>query len=223
MTSVRCRASPDDDDDAENDENDDETMPKTVYRLQHVVCVSFDSVVDATDEMCLVGFESARRFWPGKIPGTPADYADVFRLLVPCLEESSSFEGALMIRVMAEENLAERTRFRMELKRRKQERLRREAKERAKLERAVTAKQRGKLEEEAEERAAQLIEQRREYRREQVGDVHSSSIVHFVRSCLSIDHYPVALYTRSSAFSIRAFTRLTFEAQLRYAVLHTRR
>jgi hypothetical protein len=125
------------------------------------------SVVDATDEMCLVGFEAARRFWPGKIPGAPADYADVFRLLVPCLDESSSFEGALMIRVMAEENLAERTRFRMELKRRKQERLRREARERAKLERAVTAKQRGKLEEAAEERAALLKEQRREYRKEQ--------------------------------------------------------
>ena len=48
----------------------------------------------------MVGHESARRFWPGKIPGTPATYNDVFRLMVPCLDESSSFEGALMIRVM---------------------------------------------------------------------------------------------------------------------------
>ena len=51
------------------------TMPRTT----HVVCMSFDTLVDATDEMCLVGHEAARRFWPKKIPGTPAEYADVFR------------------------------------------------------------------------------------------------------------------------------------------------
>ena len=79
-------------------------------------------------------------FWPKKIPGTPAEYADVFQMLMPCLEESSSFEGALMVRVMAE-NIAERTRFRLMLKRRKAERLKAEAAERAAMERAVTAKQ----------------------------------------------------------------------------------
>lgn len=154
------------DEEDETDEEEDGRAPVFKPRdVQHVLCVSFDSVVDATDEMCVVGFEAARRFWPGKIPGTPADYADVFRLLAPCLDESSSFEGALMIRVMAEENLAERTRFRLELKRRKQERLKNEALEAAKLARAVTAKQRERLEEAAEERAEALRERRREYRK----------------------------------------------------------
>ena len=133
-------------------------MPRTT----HVVCMSFDTLVDATDEMCLVGHEAARRFWPKKIPGTPAEYADVFRMLMPCLEESSSFEGALMVRVMAEENIAERTRFRLMLKRRKAERIKAEAAERAAMERAVTAKQRERF----ERRAAELAARREEYKRE---------------------------------------------------------
>ena len=140
---VRRKASSDRGDDIKDDENEQLTIPKTT----HVVCMSFDTLVDATDEMCLVGHEAARRFWPKKIPGGPNDYADVFRMLMPCLEESSSFEGALMVRVMAEENIAERTRFRMMLKRRKAERLKMEAAERAAMERAVTAKQRERFEE----------------------------------------------------------------------------
>ena len=146
---VRRKASSDRGDDIKDDENEQLTIPKTT----HVVCMSFDTLVDATDEMCLVGHEAARRFWPKKIPGGPNDYADVFRMLMPCLEESSSFEGALMVRVMAEENIAERTRFRMMLKRRKAERLKMEAAERAAMERAVTAKQRERFEEAATRRA----------------------------------------------------------------------
>ena len=135
-------------------------------RTQHVVCVSFDAVVDAADETCLVGVEAARRFWPRKIPGATSDYADVFRTLVPCLEESSSFESALMVRVMAEENLAARTRFREALRRRKARRLREEAAHEEKMRRAVTAKQRERLELEARERAAALERKRAEYRAE---------------------------------------------------------
>ena len=159
---VRRKASSDRGDDIKDDENEQLTIPKTT----HVVCMSFDTLVDATDEMCLVGHEAARRFWPKKIPGGPNDYADVFRMLMPCLEESSSFEGALMVRVMAEENIAERTRFRMMLKRRKAERLKMEAAERAAMERAVTAKQRERFEEAATRRAAELVERRKEYKRE---------------------------------------------------------
>ena len=133
----------------DNDIDDENEHHPTMPRTTHVVCMSFDTLVDATDEMCLVGHEAARRFWPKKIPGTPAEYADVFRMLMPCLEESSSFEGALMVRVMAEENIAERTRFRLMLKRRKAERLKAEAAERAAMERAVTAKQRERFEREA--------------------------------------------------------------------------
>ena len=159
---VRRKASSDRGDDIKDDENEQLTIPKTT----HVVCMSFDTLVDATDEMCLVGHEAARRFWPKKIPGGPNDYADVFRMLMPCLEESSSFEGALMVRVMAEENIAERTRFRMMLKRRKAERLKMEAAERAAMERAVTAKQRERFEAQATRRAAELVERRKEYKRE---------------------------------------------------------
>ena len=130
------------------------------------MCVSFDAVVDAADETCLVGVEAARRFWPRKIPGATSDYADVFRTLVPCLEESSSFESALMVRVMAEENLAARTRFREALRRRKARRLREEAAHEEKMRRAVTAKQRERLELEARERAAALERKRAEYRAE---------------------------------------------------------
>ena len=86
--------------------------------------------------------------------------------MMPCLEESSSFEGALMVRVMAEENIAERTRFRLMLKRRKAERLKAEAAERAAMERAVTAKQRERFEREAIRRAAELAARREEYKRE---------------------------------------------------------
>ena len=138
----------------------------TLPRTTHVVCMSFDTLVDATDEMCLVGHEAARRFWPKKIPGTPAEYADVFRMLMPCIEESSSFEGALMVRVMAEENIAERTRFRLMLKRRKAERLKAEAAERAAMERAVTAKQRERFEVASARKAAELAARREEYKRE---------------------------------------------------------
>ena len=129
-------------------------------RTQHVVCVSFDAVVDAADETCLVGVEAARRFWPRKIPGATSDYADVFRTLVPCLEESSSFESALMVRVMAEENLAARTRFREALRRRKARRLREEAAHEEKMRRAVTAKQRERLELEARARGGARAETR---------------------------------------------------------------
>jgi len=150
----------------DNDIDDENEHHPTMPRTTHVVCMSFDTLVDATDEMCLVGHEAARRFWPKKIPGTPAEYADVFRMLMPCLEESSSFEGALMVRVMAEENIAERTRFRLMLKRRKAERLKAEAAERAAMERAVTAKQRERFELEATRRAAELAARREEYKRE---------------------------------------------------------
>jgi hypothetical protein len=135
----------------------------TVVRTQHVVCLSFDSVVDATAEMTLVGFEAARRFWPGKIPGDAEDYADVFAMLAPCLEETSSFEAALMVRVLAEENLAERTRFRFQLRERKRARLAMEARENARMERATTTKGREKLREVAAERAEALKKRRREY------------------------------------------------------------
>ena len=135
-------------------------------QTQHVVCVSFDAIVDATSEMALVGFEAARRFWPGEIPGEADDYADVFAMLAPCLDESSSFEAALMVRVMAEENLAARTRFRLELRARKQARLRMEREENAKLERATTAKQRERLEALAAERAEALAMRRKEYAEE---------------------------------------------------------
>ena len=150
----------------DNDIDDENEHHLTMPRTTHVVCMSFDTLVDATDEMCLVGHEAARRFWPKKIPGTPAEYADVFRMLMPCLEESSSFEGALMVRVMAEENIAERTRFRLMLKRRKAERIKAEAAERAAMERAVTAKQRERFELEATRRAAELAVRREEYKRE---------------------------------------------------------
>lgn len=150
----------------DNDIDDENEHNLTMPRTTHVVCMSFDTLVDATDEMCLVGHEAARRFWPKKIPGTPAEYADVFRMLMPCLEESSSFEGALMVRVMAEENIAERTRFRLMLKRRKAERLKAEAAERAAMERAVTAKQRERFERESIRRAAELAARREEYKRE---------------------------------------------------------
>ena len=150
----------------DNDIDDENEHHLTMPRTTHVVCMSFDTLVDATDEMCLVGHEAARRFWPKKIPGGPNDYADVFHMLMPCLEESSSFEGALMVRVMAEENIAERTRFRMMLKRRKAERLKMEAAERAAMERAVTAKQRERFEEAATRRAEELVERRKEYKRE---------------------------------------------------------
>ena len=145
---------------------DEDRATSALLRPQHVVCVSFDAVVDATDEMCLVGFEAARRFWPEKIPGSPDDYADVFRMLAPCLDESSSFEAALAIRVMAEENLAERTRFRLALRRRKEERLKAEAALEAEMERAVTDKARERLEEVAVRRAKALEARRAEYRRE---------------------------------------------------------
>ena len=138
----------------------------TSVRTQHVVCLSFDAIVDAIDEMALVGFEAARRFWPGKIPGDADDYADVFGMLAPCLDESSSFEAALMVRVMAEENLAARTRFRLELRARKQARLLMEKEENAKLERATTAKQRERLEALAAERAEALAMRRKEYAEE---------------------------------------------------------
>ena len=131
-----------------------------------MVCIAFDALVNATDEMALVGFEAARRFWPGKIPGDAEDYADVFAMLAPCLDESSSFEAALMVRVMAEENLAARTRFRLELRARKQARLRMEREENAKLERATTAKQRERLEALAAERAEALARRRKEYAEE---------------------------------------------------------
>ena len=150
----------------DNDIDDENEHHLTMPRTTHVVCMSFDTLVDATDEMCLVGHEAARRFWPKKIPGTPAEYADVFRMLMPCLEESSSFEGALMVRVMAEENIAERTRFRLMLKRRKAERLKAEAAERAAMERAVTAKQRERFERDSIRRAAELAARREEYKRE---------------------------------------------------------
>lgn len=150
----------------DNDIDDENEHNLTMPRTTHVVCMSFDTLVDATDEMCLVGHEAARRFWPKKIPGTPAEYADVFRMLMPCLEESSSFEGALMVRVMAEENIAERTRFRLMLKRRKAERLKAEAAERAAMERAVTAKQRERFERDSIRRAAELAARREEYKRE---------------------------------------------------------
>ena len=135
-------------------------------QTQHVVCVSFDAIVDATSEMALVGFEAARRFWPGEIPGEADDYADVFAMLAPCLDESSSFEAALMVRVMAEENLAARTRFRLELRARKQARLRMEKEENAKLERATTAKRRERLEALDAERAEALARRRKEYAEE---------------------------------------------------------
>ena len=135
-------------------------------QTQHVVCVSFDAIVDATSEMALVGFEAARRFWPGEIPGEADDYADVFAMLAPCLDESSSFEAALMVRVMAEENLAARTRFRLELRARKQARLRTEKEENAKLERATTAKRRERLEALDAERAEALARRRKEYAEE---------------------------------------------------------
>ena len=135
-------------------------------QTQHVVCVSFDAIVDATSEMALVGFEAARRFWPGEIPGDADDYADVFAMLAPCLDESSSFEAALMVRVMAEENLAARTRFRLELRARKQARLRMEKEENAELERATTAKRRERLEALDAERAEALARRRKEYAEE---------------------------------------------------------
>ncbi len=139
---------------------------ETSVKTQHVVCCSFDALVDATAEVSLVAFEAARRFWPEKIPGSASDYADVFAMLAPCLEESSSFEAALMVRVMAEENLAARTRFRLELKDRKQKRLKMEAAENQKMERAVTTKQREKLEEQKAEREQQLAKRREEYKKE---------------------------------------------------------
>ena len=135
-------------------------------QTQHVVCVSFDAIVDATSEMALVGFEAARRFWPGEIPGEADDYADVFAMLAPCLDESSSFEAALMVRVMAEENLAARTRFRLELRARKQARLRMEKEENAELERATTAKRRERLAALDAERAEALARRRKEYAEE---------------------------------------------------------
>ena len=55
--------------DEEGEEEEPEPPSFTPPKRQEVVCLSFDAVVDATDEMCLVGFEAARRFWPGKIPG----------------------------------------------------------------------------------------------------------------------------------------------------------
>ena len=128
-----------------------EVADTVALRRQHVVCIAFDALVNATDEMALVGFEAARRFWPGKIPGDAEDYADVFAMLAPCLDESSSFEAALMVRVMAEENLAARTRFRLELRARKQARLRMEREENAKL---------------GGERAEALARRRKEYAEE---------------------------------------------------------
>ena len=87
-------------------------------------------------------------------------------MLAPCLDESSSFEAALTIRVMAEENLAERTRFRLALRRRKEERLQAEAALEAEIERAVTDKARERLEKIAVRRAKALEARRAEYRRE---------------------------------------------------------
>jgi hypothetical protein len=106
---------------------------ETSVGTQHVVCLSFDAVVECTAEVAIVAFEAARRFWPGKIPGDVSDYADVFAMAAPCLEESSSFEAALMVRVLAEENLCARTRFRLELKERKAQRLKLEAAESVKM------------------------------------------------------------------------------------------
>ena len=139
---------------------------ETSVGTQHVVCLSFDAVVECTAEVAIVAFEAARRFWPGKIPGDVSDYADVFAMAAPCLEESSSFEAALMVRVLAEENLCARTRFRLELKERKAQRLKLEAAESVKMRDAVTTKQRAKLRVAKHERERELTARREEYVKE---------------------------------------------------------
>lgn len=68
-----------------------------------VVLFAYDAMVDATVEMTRISHAVASARWPDHVPGDAASYVEAMRTMRRCIDESTSCEGAVMIRVIADE------------------------------------------------------------------------------------------------------------------------
>ena len=68
-----------------------------------MVVFAYDALVDATVEMTRVSHAAARTRWPESVPGEAASFVEAMRAMRRCIPESTSCEGAVMVRVIAEE------------------------------------------------------------------------------------------------------------------------
>lgn len=68
-----------------------------------VVVFAYDALVDATAEMTRVSHAAARARWPESVPGEAASYVSAMTTMRRCIPESTSCEGVVMVRVIAEE------------------------------------------------------------------------------------------------------------------------
>jgi hypothetical protein len=90
--SVRTRAK-------QNDDTDGSSSSSST----DVVLFAYDAIVDATVEMTRVSHAVASARWPNHVPGDASSYVDAMRTMRRCIDESTSCEGVVMIRVIADE------------------------------------------------------------------------------------------------------------------------
>lgn len=91
-TSVRTRAK-------QNGDTDESLSSSSA----DVVLFAYDAIVDATVEMTRISHAVASARWPNHVPGDASSYVDAMRTMRRCIDESTSCEGVVMIRVIADE------------------------------------------------------------------------------------------------------------------------
>jgi len=74
-----------------------------VAKSTEAVLFAYDAVVDATVEMTRISHAVAAARWPENVPGDASSYVEAMRAMRRCIGESTSCEGVLMVRVIADE------------------------------------------------------------------------------------------------------------------------
>ena len=74
-----------------------------VAESTEAVLFAYDAVVDATVEMTRISHAVAAARWPENVPGDASSYVEAMRAMRRCIGESTSCEGVLMVRVIADE------------------------------------------------------------------------------------------------------------------------
>lgn len=75
----------------------------SVAKSTEAVLFAYDAVVDATVEMTRISHAVASERWPDNVPGDASSYVEAMRAMRRCIGESTSCEGVLMVRVIADE------------------------------------------------------------------------------------------------------------------------
>jgi hypothetical protein len=75
----------------------------SVAKSTDAVLFAYDAVVDATVEMTRISHAVASARWPDNVPGDASSYVEAMRAMRRCIGESTSCEGVLMVRVIADE------------------------------------------------------------------------------------------------------------------------